>query len=71
MGSAADSVQRLSQLVPIVSVTRSNVVWKNNPIARLKKGHNYLDPIIEIVADESLQLETKLKLEEFLATYLF
>ena len=50
--------------------SNSNVIWKNNPIARLKKGHNYLDPIIEIIADESLQLETKLKLEEFLKKWL-
>ncbi len=44
----------------------SRIIWKNNPIARLKKGHNYLSPEIEIIADESLDLETKSKLEEFL-----
>jgi ATP-dependent RNA helicase SUPV3L1/SUV3 len=46
--------------------SNSKIIWKGNPIARLKKGHDYLNPEIEIIADESLELETKLKLEEFL-----
>ncbi len=44
----------------------SKIIWEGNPIAKLKKGHNYLSPKIEVIADESLELETKLKLEEFL-----
>jgi len=44
----------------------SKIIWKGDPIGRLKKGHNYLSPEIEIIADESIELETKLKLEEFL-----
>ena len=44
----------------------SKIIWKGNPIAKLKKGHDYLSPKIEIIADESLELETKLKLEGFL-----
>ena len=46
--------------------TDSKIVWKENPIGRLKKGHNYLNPEIEIIADEALEEETKLKLEKFL-----
>ena len=44
----------------------SKIIWKKNPIGRLKKGSTYLNPEIEIIADESLELETKIKLEEFL-----
>ena len=44
----------------------SKIIWKKNPIAKLKKGHDYLNPEIEIIADESLELEMQLKLEEFL-----
>ena len=44
----------------------SKIIWNNSPVARLKKGHNYLNPKIEIIADESLKIETKIKLEEFL-----
>ena len=47
----------------------SKIVWKNNPIARLKKGHNYLSPDIEIIADESIELDSKLKLEEYLKSW--
>ena len=42
------------------------IIWKGSPIGRLKKGYDYLTPDIEIIADESLELETKVKLEEFL-----
>ena len=46
--------------------SNSKIVWRGNPIARLKKGYSYLSPEIEVIADESLDAETKLKLEEFL-----
>tara|TARA_B100000963_G_scaffold222577_1_gene194066 strand:- start:794 stop:3259 length:2466 start_codon:yes stop_codon:yes gene_type:complete len=46
--------------------TNSKIIWKNNPIARLKKGNDYLSPEIEIIADESLETETKVKLDKFL-----
>ena len=29
----------------------SKIIWKGNPIAKLKKGHDYLSPKIEIIAD--------------------
>ena len=32
------------------------IVWENNPIAKIKKGENYLTPEIEIIADDSLPL---------------
>ena len=44
----------------------SRIIWKGNPIGRLKKGHDYLSPEIESIADETIELETKMKLEEFL-----
>ncbi len=47
----------------------SKIVWNGNPIGRLKKGHNYLNPEIEIIADEALEEETKLKLEKFLTQW--
>ena len=42
------------------------IIWKKNPIARLKKGHDYLNPEIEVIADESIETETNVKLVEFL-----
>ena len=44
----------------------SKIIWDNHPIARLKRGHDYLNPEIEVIADESLEVEPKSKLEEFL-----
>ena len=44
----------------------SKIVWKNNPIARLKKGNDYLNPDIEIIADDSLNDISKAKLSSFL-----
>ena len=44
----------------------NKIVWKNNPIARLKKGNDYLSPEIEIIADESINEDSKTKLIKFL-----
>ncbi len=44
----------------------SRIIWKNNPIGRLKKGNDYLNPEIEVVADEALELNAKIRLEESL-----
>ena len=32
------------------------IYWKNNPVAKLKKGSNYLSPEIDIIADEALDI---------------
>ena len=44
----------------------SKIIWKDSPIGRLKKGHDYLNPEIEIIADEIIELKTKSELLEFL-----
>ena len=48
----------------------SKIIWKNHPIARLKKGNDYLNPDIDIIADESLNEDSKLKLIKFLNSWL-
>ena len=48
----------------------NKITWKNNPIARLKKGNDYLSPEIEIIADDSLVDESKSKLTIFLNKWL-
>ena len=45
-------------------------MWKNNPIARLKKGNSYLNPSIDIIADDSLNEESKSRLIIFLDKWL-
>ena len=46
--------------------SNSKIIWKNEPIGRLKKGHDYLNPEIEVIADEAMDLDAKIKLETFL-----
>ena len=54
-----------------IEISRENkIVWKNNPIAKLKKGNDYLSPEIDIIADDSLSLESKMKLITFLKKWL-
>jgi ATP-dependent RNA helicase SUPV3L1/SUV3 len=54
-----------------LSVNNENkIIWKNNPIARLTKGSNYLNPEFDIIADDSLDEVSKSKLANFLAKWL-
>jgi len=54
-----------------LSINNENkIIWKNNPIARLKKGNNYLNPEFDIIADDSLDEASKLKLTKFLDKWL-
>ena len=46
------------------------IIWKNNIIARLKKGNNYLNPEIEVLADDALDYNIKSKLEIFLKNWI-
>jgi ATP-dependent RNA helicase SUPV3L1/SUV3 len=48
----------------------NKISWKNSPIARLKKGNDYLNPEIEIIADDSLSVEAKSKLYTYLNKWL-
>ena len=48
----------------------NKITWKNNPIARLKKGNDYLNPDIDIIADDALADESKIKLSSFLIKWL-
>ena len=43
---------------------------KKSPIARLKKGSDYLNPEIDIITDDSLAIESKTKLINYLNQWL-
>ena len=45
-------------------------IWRNNPIARLRKGNDYLNPEVDIISDDSLYEETKIKLVKFLRNWI-
>ena len=50
------------------------IYWKNNQIAKIRKGKNYLSPEIEIIADEALDQKSKedlfIYLNEWLSSYI-
>ena len=48
----------------------NKIVWRNNPIAKIKKGENYLIPEIEVIADDALPQDKKKELEQCLKTWL-
>ena len=48
---------------------KCKIIWKNNMIGRLKKGNNYLNPEIEILADDAIDDLSKSKLETFLKSW--
>ena len=63
-------VKRVEEILSTAEIQiddESKIIWKNNPIARLKKGNDYLSPDLDIIADESLSEESKSKLSKFLS----
>jgi len=44
--------------------SENKIVWENNPIAKIKKGDNYLFPEIEIIAEDTLPQNKKKELEQ-------
>jgi len=54
-----------------VQINRENkIIWKNHPIALLKKGNDYLNPEIDIISDDSLKLDSKTRLINYLNKWL-
>ncbi len=54
-----------------LSIDENNkIVWKNSPIAKIKKGDNYLNPEFEIITDDALPETSKNELENFLKVWL-
>ena len=49
---------------------KCKIIWRNSEIARLKKGNNYLNPEIDVLADDSIDDSSKLKLEIFLKNWI-
>ena len=72
-GIEEELVKRVKEILTKKEISINNhnqIIWKENAIARLKKGNNYLSPEIEIVADDSLNEDTKIKLSKFLNNWL-
>ncbi len=72
-GVEKELVKRVDEIVNSSEIDinkESKIIWKKNPIARLKKGNNYLNPDLDIIADDSLSDDAKSKLTLFLNKWL-
>ena len=72
-GVEKELIKRIDEIInkAEISINHENkIIWKNNPIASLKKGSDYLNPDIHIIADDSLNDDCKNKLNIFLNKWL-
>ena len=46
------------------------IYWKKNPVAKIKKGKNYLSPELEVISDDALEPSSKEELLNFLSAWL-
>ncbi len=72
-GVEKELVQRVNEIITKAEINindENKITWKNNPIALLKKGNDYLNPKIDIIADDSLNEETKTRLNIYLQKWL-
>ena len=72
-GVEKELIKRVDEILNTSDIeinNESKIIWKKNPIARLKKGNDYLNPDIDIIADDSLTEESKSKLITFLNKWL-
>ncbi len=72
-GVEIELIKRVNEILSTTNIEIDNeckIIWKNNPIARLKKGNDYLNPEIDIIADDSLNEDSKYKLVQYLGKWL-
>ncbi len=72
-GVEEELIKRVEEILTKKEVMINNenrIIWKDNPIARLKRGNDYLSPEIDIISDDSLNDESKIKLLKFLNDWL-
>ncbi len=72
-GVEKELVKRVDEIISNKEITINKygeLIWKSNAIARLKKGNDYLNPEIDLIADDSLLVESKSKLASFLNNWL-
>ncbi len=72
-GVEEELVKRVKSIIDKAELeinSKNKIIWKRNPIARLKKGSNYLNPEIDIIADDALDEISKSNLNIFLNKWL-
>jgi len=72
-GVEKELVKRVNEILDKAEIeinNESKIIWKGNPIARLKKGSDYLNPEVDIICDDALNEDSKFKLISFLIKWL-
>ena len=69
-GELRKRVKNIIESKSLILNQNYKISWKNHPIAKIRKGKNYLSPEIEIIADEALDQKTKGSLFIFLNEWL-
>jgi ATP-dependent RNA helicase SUPV3L1/SUV3 len=72
-GLGEELIKRIKDIIENKKVYIENdnkIYWNKEPIARIKKGIDYLSPELEIMIDDSAPLELQGKLKEFLKIWL-
>ena len=65
--------KRVNKIIDTEQISLENngkIYWNKNPIAKIKKGSDYLNPEIEIICDEILPKKAKEDLESYLKKWL-
>jgi ATP-dependent RNA helicase SUPV3L1/SUV3 len=72
-GIEKELIKRVEEIISKAEIeidVNNKILWKNNAIATLRKGNNYLNPNISIIADDALNDESRSKLNSFLNKWL-
>ena len=71
-GIHKELIERVNKIIKdkkIILKEDHKIYWNENPIARIKKGENYLTPEVEVVADDALPESSKEDLTSFLKNW--
>ncbi len=71
-GIHKELIERVNKIIKDKKITLKEdhkIYWNENPIARIKKGENYLAPEVEIIADDALPENSKEDLTFFLKNW--
>ena len=72
-GVEEELVKRVEEILTKGEIEIDNenkILWKNYPIARLNKGNDYLSPVVDVIADDYINIESKTKLIVYLNKWL-
>ena len=70
---APEIIQRISQIIETKLIKLEDdfkISWNNEPIAQLRPGSDYLNPKVDLIIDEMIENEDKIKLGEFLCNWI-